>query len=305
MFGKANLSFGQKVSDSLPKFTPNPNQPYRAAALHYAENNALHPIVIAARTHYHQTPEGVQGLGGFICHSTEEKQALCCKNTALFSEPLCKIAIPVILYPCDFQGNPIPGAAPDIQVMIVYEKGWQDLCQMDKNWPLAANDFTITATKKGRGLQLAFMPAGPALWQQDQTMYAQLLQKAQNIQQGPGSMSIEKMLGRRVQEVDIENAVRMATGQPLQVPPPPPMPGGAMMPIPGQVAPPPIPPVAAAPVQVPPIPQAPAASTPQMPPLPAVNAVPAPSVPPAPEPAVATGPASPEQISALASFLNK
>jgi hypothetical protein len=294
------ITFGTNISSDLQKFVANPNQTYRAAVLHYVDaNQQLQPIIRAKRGHFHQT-DGQQGLGSFICLSTEENVASCCKNTAIFGDPIFKIAIPIILYPSDFQGNVIQGGTPDVQVLLIYERGWAKLNQINKSYPLSSNDFTISGKKQGRGVSLDFMPAGPAYWQSDQSMFAALLNKAKVLMEGPGLAGVDRLLGRNVTLQDVENALRVAQGLPPALPTPPNMPALPPMPMMGAVAPPQIPAgvgVPAIPAGVaPPTPAAPAAPTP----------VPTPAAPVAPTPvavAAASGPASPAQMSAIANLI--
>ena len=293
---QGGITFGTSISTDYTKFQAQPGHVYRAAVLHYVdENNTLQPIMRVSKTHFHATPEGVQGLGGFFCLSTDDTVAECCKNTGMFGDPLYKIAIPIVLYPTSFQGDIIPGGAPDVQIIIVYERGWTKLNQINKTYALSANDFQISGKKQGRGVTLDFMPAGPAYWQTDQNMFAALLSKAKVMVEGPGLASIDKMLGRKVSLIDVSNAIRQASGLPpsmpamAPMPPMPPMPMGNN----GMLMPPP----AAAPAPIPPM----VAQSPTM--LPPVGAAAMLQAPAAPQMAMPTGPASSAQLAALGSLL--
>ncbi len=282
------ITFGTTISTDLTKFVAATNQTYRAAVLHYVdENQQLLPIIRAKKGHFHQTPDGQQGLGSFVCLSTEESVAPCCKNTGLFGDPIYKLAIPIILYPVDFQGNISPGASPDIQVLMIYEKGWSKLNTINRTYPLVSNDFTISGKKQGRGISLDFMPAGPAYWQTDQALFASLLNKAKVLVEGPGLAGVDRLLGRIIQLHDIENAVRTASGLPPAIPAPPGIP--TLPPLPMSAPP-------AIPVGV-----MSAANVSGMG-IPGVAALP--PMAPAPAPVeVSSGPASPAQMSAIASLI--
>ena len=288
------ISFGTNISTSLQKFVATPNQTYRAAILHFVNaSQALEPIIRANRTHFHQVPEGQQGLGGFICHSTEDSVATCCKNTMLFQDPLYKIAIPILLYPTNFQGDLLAGS-PELQILLIYERGWAKLNGINKTYPLMSNDFTISGKKQGKGVALDFMPAGPAHWQTDQTIFGQFLNKAKMIVEGPGLLELDKMLGKTVTALDIENAVRSAAGLPPSLPAPPSIPPVPMMAMglpAAALQAPALPTVAAA------VPLAPSPMAVPLSPAPVVAAVAAPPVAP-------TGPASPAQISAITGMLS-
>lgn len=273
------ITFGTNISSDLPKFNANPNQTYRAAVLHYVDASQLQPIIRAERTHFHSVPEGQQGLGGFICLSTDENVAPCCKNTGIFNDPLFKIAIPIILYPTTFQGELISNGTPELQVLVIYERGWGKLNTINRTYPLQSNDFTITGKKQGKGVALDFMPAGPAHWQTDQQVFGQWLQKAKVLFEGPGLAGIDRMIGRKVTLQDVENVVRAAAGLPPTLPPPPSLPQIPMMPI-----------ASGSHYQ---------AAVPVIPVIPVVASAPAPIV----AAQMPTGPASAAQISALSGLL--
>jgi hypothetical protein len=276
------ITFGTNISTDLPKFSANPNQTYRAAVLHYVDaNQTLQPIIRAERTHFHSVPEGQQGLGGFVCLSTDESIAPCCKNTGIFNDPLFKIAIPIILYPTTFQGEIIANGAPDIQVLVIYERGWGKLNTINRTYPLQSNDFTISGKKQGKGISLDYMPAGPAYWQTDQAMFGQFLGKAKALFEGPGLAGIDRMIGRKVTVQDVENAVRAAAGLPPALPPPPQMPQMPQMP------------------QIPLMPISGGGGYP----MPVVAAVSLPQIPAPVAVLPQTGPASAAQISALSGLL--
>ena len=291
------LTFGTNISTDLPKFAATPNQTYRAAVLHYVDaNQQLQPIIRAGKTHFHQVPEGQQGLGGFVCLSTDESIEACCKNTGLFNDPLYKIAIPIILYPTNYQGDITPGN-PEIQILIVYERGWSKLNTINRGYPLQSNDFIITGKKQGKGVSLDFMPAGPAYWQTDRDMFGNLLTRAKAIVEGPVLGSIDKMLGRKVTLQEVENAVRAAAGLPPTLPPPPGIPAAPMLPGMSVAAPalPPFPAAAAA------VPLAPSPSS-----LPGMSVAPTGITTAATAvslPSMQTGPASAAQMGALGALL--
>lgn len=300
---QGKISFGTSISSDYPKFQAQPGHIYRAAVLHFVNaKNELEGIMRINRAHFHQVPEGQQGLGGFLCHSTESTVAPCCKHTDIFGDPTYRIAIPIVLYPTSFQGDIIPGAEPDIQILMIYEKAWNKLSQIDKTYSLQMNDFTISGKKQGRGVAHDFMPAGPAYWQQDQAIFGKLLQKAKMLVEGPGLAAVDKMLGRKVEAIAIDNAIRASQGLPPALgmmggmPQIPPIPMGGMMP------------AAFVPPQIPPIPpaQIPTSALTQ------ASVIPQQQVPPVPQqvpqqgltlPPTQSGPASQDQIAALGNLL--
>ena len=271
-----NLNFQSTVSTDLPKFVPNPNMVNRAAALHYADaDNKLHPIVIGAMQHFHGA-EG--GLKGFQCHSTDKVQAICCKHPGIFQAAAVKVALPILVYATDFQGNPIPGMMPSLQVLVIGSNPWDKLKTIDKAYPLCQTDFSITGKKLQMGFALDFSPVGPALWQQDPALFAHFLAVAKGLVEGSGKASLEKMLAKVISLADIENAIRVSQGMPPSMPTPGGF-GGAPMPM-----------------MVPPAPMA-------YPTPPAPMAIPIPQGMSVPTPPMGAGPVSPAQLSALSSLL--
>lgn len=207
---EGNLSFSSVVSTDLPKFAANPNQTYRAAILHYAdENNQLLPIIRGCRQHWHN-PEG--GLKGFRCLSTDTQLAACCKHPNLFQVAAVRMVMPILVYASDFQGNMVPGVMPDLQLMSIGANPFEKLKTIDRTYTLASNDIAITGKKLQMGVALDFMPAGPAQWQQDPAMFAHFLAKAKALVEGPGMASIDRLLARTVTEQEVENAIRTASG---------------------------------------------------------------------------------------------
>ena len=251
-----SIDFTTPMGEDLCKFTHSgvPNQIYRASVLHYADDqNQLKPIIRAAFVHYHQTPEGVDGLKGFQCLSTPTEQAACCKNTLLFGEATVKAVAPILLYPTQMNGDLIPGAQPEMQILVMTKTSFGKLQQINKTYPLASNDFSIMGKKLQKGTQLDFIPVGAAAYQQNQETYAHWLAKAKEFVTGPKLSTLDRMVGKKVSALDVETAIRGGQPQLPQAPYAAPMP-----PAPPQAIPVPPLPALPAPVAAAPLPTGPA-----------------------------------------------
>ena len=277
-----NVDFTQGApSGDFPKFSPNPGQVYRIALLHTVnEQQELKPVIRGFKAHWHQVAEGVDGLKSFVCLSTETELAACCKHPQ-FGEAKLRLAAPILVYPCNAQGEPFPGVPPELQLLPLTAAAFDKLRQVDRSYPLKTNDIYLTAKKLNKGTMSDFLPAGPCLYQQDQASFSHWLGKAQTFTTGTGQAALDRLIGKRVTALDVENALRPVFGG---------APGGYNLP--------PAPP---APIPAPPLP---AMSIPAPTPVAVSIPAPAPVSIPAPAPvAPPTGPASPAQMDAISALM--